>query len=163
MPTLDPLLSAPVAVQIHVAAAMAAIAFLPFTLFRKKRDRVHKTAGYVWVLVMATAALSSFFIRGLGGFAGFSPIHLISIYTLVGLWLAVRAAIRRDLVRHRAAMSGMAFGALGVAGVLSLMPGRRMNEALFGDYGAQGFYLSLAVAVVVVGVVLSKRREAQVQ
>ena len=158
MPTLAPLLDAPFAVQFHVAAALLAIALLPLTLFRRRKDRVHKTAGYLWVTTMTTAALSSFFINDIRTVGPFSAIHLISLYTLFGLWQAVRAAMRKDMVTHRAAMTGISAGALGLAGLLSLMPGRRMNEAFFGGYETEGFLLVLALAVVVVGVVLSTRR-----
>ena len=158
MPTIAPLLDATIAVQLHVSAALAAIALLPWTLFRRRRDRVHKTCGYLWVTAMATAALSSFFIHEVRLVGPFSPIHLISIYTLFGIWQAVRAAIRRDTVSHRAGMLGLSLGALGVAGTLSLMPGRRMNEALFGSYGQEGFFLALVVAVVVAGTAMSRQR-----
>ena len=159
MPTLVPLLEAPWAVQLHVVAAIGAIVLLPWTLFRRSRDRVHRFSGYVWVTFMATAALSSFFIAGVGGFGPFSAIHLISIYALFGLWQAVRAAIRRDVETHRTAMTGLTIGALGVAGLLSLMPGRRMNTVFFGDYGTPGFFLSLTIALVIVGVILTRRKE----
>lgn len=72
MPTLVPLMDARIAVQLHVAAALLAITLLPLTLFRKRRkrrDRIHRSAGYLWVTTMLTAALSSFFIHGVGGSA----------------------------------------------------------------------------------------------
>ena len=151
MPTLEPLLIAPIAVQLHVSAALFCIILLPLTLLRRKRDRLHKTAGDVWVVTMASAALSSFFIRGLGPFGGFSAIHIISVFTLFGLWQGVRAAIRRDLVAHQSRMRGIAIGGLGVAGVLSFMPGRRMNEVVFGTNETLGFALILGVALVALG------------
>ena len=158
MPTLDPLLNAPFAVLFHVAAAVLAIALLPLTLFRSKRDRVHRIAGYFWVLAMAGAALSSFFIRGIGTFGGFSAIHIISIVTLIGLWNGVRAAIRRDLAAHQAGMRGIAMGGLGLAGVLSFLPGRRMNEALFGSQETLGFALVLGLAILAMGLFYRRNR-----
>ena len=160
MPTLVPLIDAPLAVQIHVACALAAIGLLPLTLFRRRRDRLHRMSGYVWVAAMVTTALSSFFIHGVGGIGPFSPIHLISLYALFGIWQAVRAAIRKDIAAHKAAMTGLTVGALGVAGVLSFMPGRRMNAMLFGDASQEGFFLILALAVIGFGVALSRRKQS---
>lgn len=158
MPTLAPLIYAPFAIQLHVVMALVAIALLPWTLFRTKKDRLHKVCGYIWVTAMASAALSSFFINEARMLGPFSAIHLISVYVLFGLWQAVRAAIRRDLVAHQAGMRGLAFGGLGIAGILTLLPGRRMGEVLFGSYDQEGFFVVLAVAVLVFGMVMSRRR-----
>ena len=73
MPTLVPLIDSPFAVQLHVGAAMLAILLLPLTLFRRRRDGLHKAAGYLWVTAMVTAALSSFFITGLQMIGPFQP------------------------------------------------------------------------------------------
>ena len=159
MPTLAPLIDAPFAVQLHVGAALIAIALLPWTLFRKRRDRVHRVSGYLWVTAMVTTALSSFFINEARMFGPFSAIHLISVYTLFGIWQAVRAAIRRDRRAHESGMRGLTFGALGIAGLLTFLPGRRMNEVMFGAYGDEGFFVVLAVAVLVAGSLFSRRRK----
>ncbi len=158
MPTFAPLLDAPFPIQLHVGAAVLAILLLPWTLFRRRKDRVHRVCGYLWVTAMVTTALSSFFINEARMVGPFSAIHLISVYVLIGLWQAVRAAIRRDTQAHQAGMRGIAFGGLGVAGALTLIPGRRMGEMLFGPYSEEGFFVVLAVAVLVAGTVLSKRR-----
>ena len=148
MPSLVPLLDAPLAVQIHVGAALLAIALLPWSLFRRRKDRIHRMAGYAWVSAMALAAMSSFFIHGIGLIGPFSPIHLISVATLFGLYRAVRAAIDKNFAAHRLAMRSTVFGALGVAGFLALIPGRLMNEVLFGPYGAEGSaFLAVLVAL----------------
>lgn len=157
MPTLVPLIDSPSAVQLHVAAALLAILLLPLTLFRRRRDGLHKAAGYLWVTAMVAAALSSFFITGLQMIGPFSPIHLISLYALFGIWQAVRAAIARDIVTHQKAMTGLTVGALGVAGLLSLSPGRRMNEVFFGAYGTEGFVMALTLAVIGLGILMSRR------
>jgi len=44
---------------LHVCAALLALCLGPFALFRTRRDRWHKIAGYVWVLAMIVAAVSS--------------------------------------------------------------------------------------------------------
>jgi uncharacterized membrane protein len=81
---------------------------------------------------MATIAVSSFWIHDLRMIGPFSPIHLLSIFTLAVLPLAVLAARRHDVARHRRAMLGLFLGALVVAGLFTLLPGRIMHAAVFG-------------------------------
>ena len=149
MTVLAPLFNAPLAVQLHVAGVGLAILLLPLTLWRRRRDRVHRMAGYAWVGAMGLAALSSFFIHGLALVGPFGPIHLISVYVLWGLFMGVRAAIRGQQTTHRDHMRGLAFGGLGVAGMLSFLPGRMMNDMVFGPHGTEGFWALAAIAVLV--------------
>lgn len=62
-PKLDLLAAAPTAIQIHVAAALTALAIGTVLLIGIKGTRVHRTLGWVWVLAMGTTAISSFFIH----------------------------------------------------------------------------------------------------
>jgi uncharacterized membrane protein len=57
---------------------------------------------------------------------------LISIFTLVTLPLAVWAAHRHAVERHRRAMTGLFFGALVIAGIFTLVPGRIMHAVVLG-------------------------------
>ena len=56
----------------------------------------------------------------------------VSIFTLVMLPLAVLRARRHQVVAHRNTMIGLFLGALVVAGLLTLVPGRVMHEVVFG-------------------------------
>ena len=80
---------------------------------------------------MALAALSSFWIAEIRD-GRFSPIHILSIVTLVSLIVAVRAARRGDVRRHRRVMLWLTFGALMTAGGFTLLPGRIMHAVLTG-------------------------------
>ena len=62
-----------------------------------------------------------------------SPIHLLSIFTLMALPLAVRHARRHDVGRHRKAMMGIFAGALVIAGLFTFWPGRIMHAVVFGS------------------------------
>ena len=62
----------------------------------------------------------------------FSPIHFLSIFTLVMLPLAVLHAHRHRVTDHRKAMIGLFTGALVIAGIFTFWPGRIMYEVLFG-------------------------------
>jgi uncharacterized membrane protein len=81
---------------------------------------------------MLIVALSSFWIHDLRVWGPWSPIHLLSILTLVmlplGLWYA-----RRHVVRgHKLTMLGIFAGALVIAGIFTLAPGRIMYRVVFG-------------------------------
>ncbi|MDF1726617.1 MAG: DUF2306 domain-containing protein [Sulfitobacter sp.] len=130
--TLDPLLTAGTAVQIHTALALFAV-LLTIAIFAVRRGTpLHRGLGRLWVAMMAVVAISSFWINEFRMVGPFSPIHLISIFVLVQLYFAVRAARRGDIRQHRRTMKSMVFGALILAGGFTLLPGRRMFEVLAG-------------------------------
>lgn len=129
--TLAPLIAASPTIQIHTAAALLSAALAALLLLRRKGDGAHRLAGRVWVAAMALAALSSFGIAEIRD-GRFSPIHILSLVTLVSLIVAVRAARRGDVRRHRLVMLWLTFGALLVAGGFTLLPGRIMHAVLTG-------------------------------
>jgi uncharacterized membrane protein len=102
-------------------------------LFRASRDIWHKVAGRIWVLAMIGLAGSSLFIHEARIIGPFSPIHALSIVTFVGLFMGLRAALRRDFVAHGRAMRALYVQALIIAGVFTFLPGRRMNMLIGGD------------------------------
>jgi uncharacterized membrane protein len=130
--TLTPLLSASFAIQLHAAAAIAAFLVGVWQLSGPKGTGTHRALGYLWVTAMAVVAVSSFWIQDLKQWYGFSWIHLISIYVLATLPLAVMAARRGHVRRHRFHMIGMFVGALVIAGAFTLLPGRIMHQVVFG-------------------------------
>ncbi len=92
--SLAPLLDAAAAVQLHAFAAMTAFALGVVQLSAPKGTLPHRTIGWVWVTLMLTVSVSSFWIHDLKMWGIWSPIHLLSIFTLVTLPLAVWAARR---------------------------------------------------------------------
>ncbi|WP_414642159.1 DUF2306 domain-containing protein [Brevundimonas sp.] len=130
-PDLSLLMHAPVAIQLHVAAAVVALVIGTVLLAGVKGDRLHRSLGWAWVVAMATTAVSSLFIRQINA-GGFSFIHLISGWTIVALPMAVYAARRHRVANHRRAMTGMFVGGLLVAGALTFLPGRMMWAMVFG-------------------------------
>ena len=93
-----------------------------------------RTIGWIWVVLMATMAASSFEIHQLRLFGPWSPIHLLSIMVLVLLPIAVISARRHHVGRHRNIMIGIFSGGLVVAGLFTLLPGRMMHAMIFGHY-----------------------------
>jgi uncharacterized membrane protein len=131
--SLAPLLDAPAAVRLHAFAAMAAFGLGVVQLSAPKGTLPHRTIGWVWVTLMGIVGLSSFWIHDLKVWGIWSPIHLLSIFTLVMLPLAVWAAHRHAVDRHRRTMIGLFFGALVIAGLFTLVPGRIMHAVVFGN------------------------------
>ena len=130
--SLAPLLQAEPVIQIHAFAAMGAFALGLIQFAAPKGTLPHRTIGWIWVALMAVIALSSFFINEIEMVGPFSPIHLLSIFTLVMLPLAVLHARRHNVKRHRGAMIGIFVGALVIAGAFTFVPGRIMHAVAFG-------------------------------
>lgn len=167
MMSLDPLLHASPVIQIHAGFAVLALIIGAVQLSRTKGDWLHRMMGRTWVAFMAVVALSSFFIWTIRVWWMFSPIHLVSIFTLAMLWLGFRAARRRDIPRHRRIMELTYFLALVVTGLLTFVPGRIMYEVAFGPDGASPVKLAVFAAIVAVlavagiAVALRRRRHAR--
>jgi len=130
--SLAPLLDAEPAVLLHAAAAMSAFALGLVQFAAPKGTLPHRTIGWVWVALMAAVAVSSFWIHSIRLLGPWSPIHVISLYTLGALPLAVWAARRHRVVAHRRAMIMLFSGALVIAGLFTLLPGRIMHKVVFG-------------------------------
>ena len=62
----------------------------------------------------------------------FSPIHLLNIWTLISLVVALHHARQGNIREHKIWMVQLSNLALLVAGVFTLWPGRVMHGVLFG-------------------------------
>jgi uncharacterized membrane protein len=87
--SLQPLLNAAPAIQIHAFTAMAAFALGAVQLAAPKGTLPHRTMGWIWVLMMVVVATTSFWIHELRMWGPWSPIHLLAVYTLAVLPFAV--------------------------------------------------------------------------
>jgi uncharacterized membrane protein len=130
--SLAPLLNASPTIQIHAFAAMAAFALGVVQLGAPKGTFGHRTVGFIWVALMLLVCISAFFIHELRIWGPWSPIHLLAIFTLIMVPVAVWRAHRHDVTRHRNAMIGLFTGALVVAGIFAFYPGRIMHAVVFG-------------------------------
>ncbi len=92
----------------------------------------HRTIGWIWVCLMAAVAVSSFWIHQIRLVGPWSPIHLLSIFTLVVLPLGVWKAHHHRITDHRRIMIFIFSGALVIAGLFTLLPGRIMHSVVFG-------------------------------
>src|ERR1700756_313060 len=102
--SLAPLLDAAPAIPLHAFAAMAAFAPGVVQCAAPKGTLPHRTIGWIWVALMAVVAGSSFWIHQIRLIGPWSPIHLLSIFTLAVLPLGVWKAHRHEVVDHRRIM-----------------------------------------------------------
>ena len=130
--SLQPLLEAAPAIQVHAFAAMAAFLLGAVQLAAPKGTLPHRTIGYVWVTLMVVICVTSFWIQDLRIWGPWSPIHLLSIFTLAALPFAVMHARRHRIAQHRNAMLAMFAGALLIAGLFTFVPGRIMYDVALG-------------------------------
>lgn len=131
--SLTPLLNASLAIQLHAFAAMTAFVLGVVQFAAPKGTLPHRTIGFVWLALMLTIAISSFWIHSIRLWGPWSPIHLISIYVLVMVPVAVFFARRHNIRGHAKTVIGMFVGGLLIAGAFTLVPGRIMHAVAFGN------------------------------
>ncbi|MBD8889976.1 DUF2306 domain-containing protein [Roseibium litorale] len=131
--TLTPLLQAGPVIATHAFAALAALLSGALQLALPKGTFLHKITGYLWIALMLWTAASSLFIHEIRLLGPFSPIHILSIATLIAVPRAIAAARSGKITTHRAIMRSLYFWALIVAGLFTLLPGRIMHHVVFGS------------------------------
>ncbi len=126
---ISPLLTAPPAIQVHVAAALSAVAIGAFLLRLRGGGELHRRLGWTWVAVMLVVAFSSFAIISSGHF---SWIHGLSVLTIGAALTGAALARSHRVANHRRMMMNLYWLALVVTGLFTLLPGRVMNAVVFG-------------------------------
>src|SRR5271154_2399011 len=130
--SLAPLLDAAPAIPLHAFAAMAAFVLGVIQFAAPKGTLPHRTIGWIWVVLMLAVAASSFWIHQIRLWGPWSPIHLLSIFTLITLPIGLLHARHHRVVAHKWTMISIFFGALVIAGVFTFVPGRIMHTVAFG-------------------------------
>jgi uncharacterized membrane protein len=130
--TLAPLLNAAPIIQLHAAFAFAAIGVGALQFLAPKGTLPHRTIGWAWAILMVAVAGSSLLIHTIRTWGLWSPIHLLSLFTLAVVPLAVLQARRHNVRAHRSTMLWIFTLALVVTGLFTLAPGRIMNKVMFG-------------------------------
>ncbi|GAB3670954.1 DUF2306 domain-containing protein [Salinisphaera aquimarina] len=130
---LQPLLAASWVIQLHLLAAVLALGLGLAQFSLERGSPLHRRSGWLWVGLMTITAGSSLFIHEIRMIGIWSPIHLLSLFTLAMLVLAVRAARRHDVRVHRRTMISLFVFALIGAGAFAFMPGRLLHQVAFGS------------------------------
>jgi uncharacterized membrane protein len=131
--TLAPLLNASPVIPFHAAFAFAAIGLGAAQLLAPKGTWSHRRLGWAWATLMILVAGTSLFIHTIRTWGPWSPIHLLSLFTLAVVPLAVLRARQHNVRAHRQAMIWIFTLALVVTGLFTLAPGRIMNKVVFGS------------------------------
>ncbi len=131
--TLEPLLKAAPAIQLHAAAAIAALGLGLVQFAAPKGTLPHRAVGWAWVGLMTIVCVSAFFINELRTWGTWGPIHALAVFTLVMLPFAVLHAHRHQVDAHKRAMTKLFLGALVIAGIFTLWPGRIMYQVVSGN------------------------------
>ena len=131
--SLAPLLDAAPAIPVHAFAAMTAFMLGIVQLAAPKGTLPHRTLGWIWVCLMLAVPISAFWIHEIRLVGPWSPIHLLSIFVLITVPLAVWKAHRHQVADHRRIMISIFSGALVIVGLFTLLPGRIMHAVVFGQ------------------------------
>jgi uncharacterized membrane protein len=120
-------------VALHLASALLALALGLVLLSRRAGDRTHRLLGRTWVALMASAVVSSAFIRDfhLPNLWGYTPIHLFTAYVAVMLPIGIVHIRRGRIEAHRKTMRGLYVGGCVIAGLFTLLPGRFLGDLLW--------------------------------
>ena len=118
-------------IPLHAVAAMAAIILGGVQFYMKKGGILHKLIGRTWIGLMIVVSVSSFFIHKIELWGAYSPIHLLSAWTIFSLGLAIYYVRVGNIKRHKQVMIALYGLALLLTGLFTLMPGRVMHQIVF--------------------------------
>ena len=142
----------------HVIAALFVLAIGPVQILRRRRDRVHRTMGHLWVAAMYYVCFRSFWIVSDGHF---SWLHGLSPFTIVTVTLGLVSAVRRNIPAHRGNMIGSYIGIAVAFGFAVSVPGRAIPRLLAEDLPTALFVAALVAASVAVVFISLRRGEGQ--
>jgi uncharacterized membrane protein len=120
----------PPVIALHMTAALLAVPLGGWLLLRTKGTAAHRLAGRVYVALMLTTAITSFWITGIAG-SNFSVLHILSLAALYGLGAGIVHARAGRIPRHRRAMLAVYASLLLTLG-WAAMPGRTFGTMLWG-------------------------------
>ena len=118
-------------IQIHLITALSALILGAALMIVRKGRRFHRIAGWTWVSLVSVTAGATLFIRTLNH-GSWSFLHLFTAWTLLVLPLAVMAARRHAVSRHRRTMMGLFYGGFAINLLIAFIPGRTLWVMFFG-------------------------------
>ena len=119
-------------IPVHAIMAIIAVILGGIQLSMKKGGTIHKLLGRIWIGIMMFVAITSFFIHEIKLWGAYSPIHLLSLWTIFILGVGVYYARVGNIKRHKQVMIATYFFALILTGFFTLYPGRIMHQILIG-------------------------------
>jgi uncharacterized membrane protein len=124
--------------SLHAFPGLLALILGSIVLLSKKGTKTHKRRGYIWLGLMLLLSLTAVFIQEINP-GSYSLIHLLIPWTIFSIIFGIYAIKKFKVTKnkvwrnlHQWTMIGLFFGALVIAGAFTLMPGRMLNEIMFG-------------------------------
>ncbi|MDC0891458.1 DUF2306 domain-containing protein [Gammaproteobacteria bacterium] len=124
--------------SLHALPGLLALILGSIVLLSKKGTKTHKRRGYMWLGLMLLISLTAIFIQEINP-GSYSLIHLLIPWTIFSIIFGIYAIKKFKVTKnkvwrhlHQWTMIGLFFGALVIAGAFTLMPGRMLNEIIFG-------------------------------
>ena len=109
-------------IWIHFIAAVLAIILGLINLVSEKGTFQHRMIGWFWLIIMSFVTVPSFWIREIND-GDFSWIHLLTIWTIISMGIAIISIKKGHVRMHASFMAGTMLGAV-IAGGFAMMPGR---------------------------------------
>ena len=125
------LFSAASPIPFHALSAIGALGVGVSQMLMKKGTFLHVLLGRIWVALMTFVAVSSFFIYELKIWGNYSPIHFLSVWTLLSIGAGIYYARIGNIRRHRYVMMLLFYLALVLTGAFTLLPNRLMYSVVF--------------------------------
>ena len=116
----------------HAITALLAVIIGAIQLASGKGTMQHRVLGYLWVSMMMYVSISSFFIAEIQLWGPYSPIHLLSAWTVLTLCTGVYFARVGNIKAHQLNMQLLDGLALILTGLFRLIPSRVMGQIVFG-------------------------------
>ena len=120
----------PALVWAHLLTIIVALALTPVILLGRRGTARHRVLGRVWAGAMIATAAISLFVHTSGS-GRFSPIHILSVWTLIHVPIIWWSARPHHVARHRGSVRGMVIGALLIAGFFTFPFDRLLGHWLF--------------------------------
>lgn len=128
---LEPLIAAPLSLQLHVAFAVAALVIGIVIFTFRKGTGFHRFLGWSWVGSMIIVAATSVAMIA-DSRSGINALHTFTAITVISLWSGLAGIRRGNVGQHAGSMVGLYVGGLIIAGVFAFIPGRTMWNVVFG-------------------------------
>lgn len=119
-------------IPVHAYAALVAVILGAVQLASPKGTPRHRALGYIWVGLMLLISISSFWIHTIEVIGPFSPIHILSVFTIWTVFESIRSVRLGNVARHALMMKSLYLLALLLTGAFTLLPGRLMHQVIFG-------------------------------
>ena len=130
--SFEPVLNASLAIRVHMATVIPAFFLGTWLMFlSKKGSWSHRLVGAIYLLLMTVTATAGIFIREVHP-GHFSWLHIFVIITYFCVFSAIWSLRHNNIRGHQAAMWGLYFGGLIIAGALTFLSGRIMHRIFLG-------------------------------